>query len=144
MRVLRFLRAEKFVFAEGYVIFLFSTIFQADLGGILTQTGWVARGVLLLLLLFSIISWAMILQKLGMFGRIRRQSNQFLRLFRATRGVANPQALASAGSPFPSGYPPGYPELQGPVGGLSINPHPPKLQTLQPAPLTIHLPPPPQ
>src|SRR6266571_5025729 len=85
MRVLRFLRPEKFVFAEGYVIFLFSTIFQADLGGILTQTGWVARGVLLLLLLFSIISWAMILQKLGMFGRIRRQSDQFLRLFRATR-----------------------------------------------------------
>src|SRR5260370_37578671 len=102
MRVLRFLRPEKFVFAEGYVIFLFSTIFQADLGGILTQTGWVARGVLLLLLLFSIISWAMILQKLGMFGRIRRQSNQFLRLFLPTRGVANPQALASAGLPLAS------------------------------------------
>src|SRR6266705_1429819 len=100
MRVLRFLRLEKFVFAEEYVIFLFTTIFQADLGGILTHTGWVARGVLLVLLLFSIISWAMILHKLGMFGRIRRQSDPFLRLSRATRGVANPQALASAGSPF--------------------------------------------
>src|SRR5260370_3849884 len=113
MRVLRFLRPEKFVFAEGYVIFLFSTIFQADLGGILTQTGWVARGVLLLLLLFSIISWAMILQKLGMFGRIRRQSNQFLRLFRATRGVANPQALASAGLTFTPVCAAGYSQLQG-------------------------------
>src|SRR3989442_6627020 len=96
MRVLRFLRPEKFVFAEGYVIFLFSTIFQADLGGILTQTGWVARGGLLLLLLFSIISWAMILQKLGLFGHIRRQRDQFLGLFRATRGEANPPSLASA------------------------------------------------
>src|SRR5260370_18155632 len=111
MRVLRFLRPEKFVFAEGYVIFLFSTIFQADLGGILTQTGWVARGVLLLLLLFSIISWAMILQKLGMFGRIRRQCDPFLRTFRATRSVANQQALASAGSPFSSVYAVAYREL---------------------------------
>src|SRR6266516_2533134 len=132
MRVLRFLRPEKFVFAEEYVIFLFTTIFQADLGGILTHTGWVARGVLLLLLLFSIISWAMILQKLGMFGRIRRQSNQFLRLFRATRGVANPQALASAGSPFASVYAAGYRELQNQVG--SSNPgtqQPPRLKSLQ-------------
>src|SRR6266481_6946855 len=93
---------------------------QADLGGILTQTGWVARGVLLLLLLFSIISWAMILQKLGMFGRIRRQSDQFLRLFRATRGVANPQALASAGSPFASVYTAGYRELQSQVGASRV------------------------
>src|SRR3989441_5468937 len=37
MRVLRFLRPEKFVFAEEYVIFLFSTIFQADLGGIRSE-----------------------------------------------------------------------------------------------------------
>jgi biopolymer transport protein ExbB/TolQ len=55
---------------------------------------------LALLLMFSIVSWGMILQKLGLFGRIRRESDQFLRIFRATRGVANPQALASAGSPF--------------------------------------------
>ncbi len=139
MRVLRFLRPEKFVFAEEYVIFLFSTIFQADLGGILTQTGWVARGVLLLLLLFSIISWAMILQKLGMFGRIRRQSDQFLRLFRATRGVANPQALASAGSPFASVYAAGYRELQSQVGGVSSNPHPPKLKSLQAVTVSMQL-----
>src|SRR2546425_7639802 len=130
MRVLRFLRPEKFVFAEEYVIFLFSTIFQADLGGILTQTGWVARGVLLVLLLFSIISWAMILQKLGMFGRIRRQSDQFLRLFRATRGVANPQALASAGSPFASVYTAGDRDLHSPGGGGSRNWRPPKVPKL--------------
>src|SRR5262245_57981996 len=54
----------------------------------------------------------MILQKLGLFGRIRRDSDQFLRIFRATRGVANPQALASAGSPFASVYAAGYREIQ--------------------------------
>jgi biopolymer transport protein TolQ len=83
-----------------------------DLGSILSQTGWVARVVLLILLIFSVVSWGMIFQKLGLFGRIRRESDQFLRIFRATRGVANPQALASAGSPFASVYASGFRELQ--------------------------------
>jgi len=69
----------------------------------------------LLLLAFSLVSWALIFQKLGLFGRIRRESDQFLRIFRATRGVANPQALASAGSPFASVYAAGYRELQSQV-----------------------------
>jgi biopolymer transport protein TolQ len=93
-----------------------------DIGSVLSQTGWVARGVLALLLIFSIVSWAMIFQKLGFFGRIRRESNQFLRIFRATRGVANPQALASAGSPFASVYASGFRELQSQVGTGTGNP----------------------
>jgi biopolymer transport protein TolQ len=72
--------------------------------------------VLILLLVFSIVSWGTIFQKLGLFGRIRRESDQFLRIFRATRGVANPQALASAGSPFASVYASGFRELQSQVG----------------------------
>jgi biopolymer transport protein TolQ len=127
------------VLTEGYVIFLFTAILLTDVGNILTQTGWVARGVLLLLLLFSLISWAMIFQKLGMFGRIRRQSDQFLRIFRATRGVANPQALASAGSPFSAVYAAGYRELQSQVGGPSGNPHPPKLKSLQAVTVSMQL-----
>jgi biopolymer transport protein TolQ len=97
---------------------LFTIVVLIDLGNILEQTGWVARVVIGILLLFSIISWSMIFQKLGFFSRIRRESDQFLRIFRATRGVANPQALASAGSPFSSVYAAG-------------NPHPPKLKSLQ-------------
>src|SRR3981081_3862489 len=65
-----------------------------------------------------------------MFGRVRRQSDQFLRIFRATRGVANPQALASAGSPFASGYRAGYAELDSQVAGQTTHPHPPKLKSL--------------
>jgi biopolymer transport protein TolQ len=126
-----FLTPGKFVFTKGYNIFLFTTIFATDIGNILTQTGWVARGVLFILLLFSLVSWAMIFQKLGLFGRIRRESDQFLRVFRATRGVANPQALASAGSPFSSVYAAGYRELQSQVGSAPGNPHPPKLKSLQ-------------
>jgi biopolymer transport protein TolQ len=128
-----------FVLTEGYNIFLFSAILATDLLEIVRQTGWVARGVLLLLLLFSLISWAMIFQKLGMFGRIRRQSDQFLRIFRATRGVANPQALASAGSPFSSVYAAGYRELQSQVGAAQPNPHPPKLKSLQAVTVSMQL-----
>lgn len=115
---------------RGLIILLFSAVFIADLGNILSQTGWVARGILLLLAIFSIVSWAMILQKIGMFGRVRRQSDQFLRIFRATKGVANPQALASAGSPFSSVYAAGYRELLSQVG--TGNPQPTqKLKSLQ-------------
>ena len=126
-------------FTEGHIIFLLNTVFATDLTGILSQTGWVSRGVLLILLLFSLISWAMIFQKMGMFGRIRRQSDQFLHIFRATRGVANPQALASAGSPFSSVYAAGYRELQAQVGGVAANPHPPRLKSLQAVTVSMQL-----
>jgi biopolymer transport protein TolQ len=118
---------------------LFTTIFFIDLGSILAQTGWVARGVLLLLLLFSIVSWGMIFQKIGLFSRIRREGDQFLRIFRATRGVANPQALASAGSPFATVYSAGYRELQNQVGGQPSNPHPPQLKSLQAVTVNMQL-----
>ena len=123
---------------RGNAISLLSTVFLADLGSILSNTGWVSRAVLLLLLIFSVVSWAMIFQKLGLFGRIRRDSEQFLRIFRATRGVANPQALASAGSPFANVYASGYRELQTQVGGG--NPHPTgKLKSLQAVNVSMQL-----
>ena len=113
------------------------SVFLVDLG-ILSQTGWVARGVLLLLLVFSVISWGMIFQKLGLFGRIRRQSDQFLRIFRASRGDANPQGLISAGSPFANVYAAGYRELQSQVG--TGNPHPAgKLKSLQAVTVSMQL-----
>jgi biopolymer transport protein TolQ len=123
---------------RGSIILLSATIFIADLGNILAQTGPVARGILLLLGIFSIVSWAMIFQKLGLFGRVRRQSDQFLRIFRATKGVANPQALASAGSPFASVYAAGYRELLSQVG--TGNPHPTgKLKSLQAVTVSMQL-----
>lgn len=114
---------------------LFGFLFISDLGSILTQTGWVARVVLLLLAVFSLFSWALIFQKLGLFGRIRRQSEQFLRIFRATKGVANPQALASAGSPFANVYMAGYRELQSQVGAQN----PGRLKSLQAVAVSMQL-----
>lgn len=127
------LKSEKNPFSlRGKTIFLFTTLILTDLGNILSQTGWVARAVLLLLLLFSIISWAMIFQKLGFFSRIRREGDQFLRIFRSTHGVVSPQALATTSSPFATVYASGYRELQSQVGTGSGYPNPGgKLKSLQ-------------
>jgi biopolymer transport protein TolQ len=81
----------------------------------------------------------MIFQKLGLFSRIRRESDQFLKIFRATRGVANPQALASAGSPFSSVYAAGYRELQSQVTPMAGNPNLPKLKSLQAVTVSMQL-----
>jgi len=93
----------------------------------------------LILFAFSVISWALIFQKIGLFSRIRRDSDQFLRIFRATRGVANPQALASAGSPFAPVYAAGYRELQSQVS-LGGNPQPTgKLKSLNAVTVNMQL-----
>ena len=126
-------------FAEGHTILLFNAVLATDVTNILLQTGPVARGVLAILLLFSLIEWAMIFQKWGMFGRIRRQSAQFLQVFRATRGVASPQALTASSSPFASVYAAGYRELQAQVGGIAPNPHPPKLKSLSAVTVNMQL-----
>ena len=81
----------------------------------------------------------MILQKMGMFGRIRRKSDEFLRIFRSTRGVANPQALVTVSSPFANVYAAGYRELQSQIGGVAANPHPPKLKSLQAVTVSMQL-----
>jgi biopolymer transport protein TolQ len=82
----------------------------------------------------------MIFQKLGLFGRIRRESSQFLRIFHATRGVANPQALATAGSPFASVYASGYRELQSQIApGAGSPSSPAKLKSLNAVTVSMQL-----
>src|SRR5260370_22976761 len=81
----------------------------------------------------------MILQKMGMFGRIRRKSDEFLRIFRSTRGVATPQALVTVASPFANVYAAGYRELQSQIGGVSSNPHPPRLKSLSAVTVSMQL-----
>ena len=119
-------------------ISLLFAIFIGNIFDILAQTGWVARCVLAILLFFSLLSWALIFQKFSLFGRIRRQSDQFLKIFRATKGVANPQGLVSAGSPFANVYAAGYRELQSQLTATG-NPTPPKLKSLQAVTVSMQL-----
>jgi biopolymer transport protein TolQ len=117
---------------------LLFAIFVGNIFDILAQTGYVARAVLGLLLFFSLISWGLIFQKMGLFGRIRRQSDQFLKIFRATKGVANPQGVISAGSPFANVYAAGYRELQSQVTGTG-NPSPQRVKSLQAVTVSMQL-----
>jgi biopolymer transport protein TolQ len=73
----------------------------------------------------------MIFQKFSIFGRVRRESDQFLRIFRATKGVANPQGLVSAGSPFANVYASGYRELQSQLTPMATTAPPQKIKSMQ-------------
>jgi biopolymer transport protein TolQ len=91
------------------------------LGNLIQQTGWVARVVLLILLIFSLFSWALIFQKYSLFGRVRRHTDRFLQNFRASRGLPEPRTLPGGGSPLQSVYAAGYREFQNQLA--AANPH---------------------
>src|SRR5260370_39014307 len=75
-------------------------LFAGQLGTLVEQTGWVARVVLLMLLAFSLFSWALIFQKSLMFSRINHHTSMFLRIFRSSRGLPDPKQMGSGGSPL--------------------------------------------
>jgi biopolymer transport protein TolQ len=53
--------------------------------GLFLETGWVARGIVIILLGFSVVSWAMILLKYQFLRRAEKESHAFLAAFRKTR-----------------------------------------------------------
>ncbi len=117
----------------------FSALLAASqLGQLLQQTGWVARIVLLILLLFSLLSWAILFQKFRLFSRMRRQTDKFLQTFRSSSKLLEPNVLLSvgAGSPLVNVYTAGYRELASQVGG---NPSPGKLRSLNAIDVSMHI-----
>jgi biopolymer transport protein TolQ len=99
-------------------------LLASPLTGLLEQTGWVARIVLFILLIFSLFSWAVIFEKYRLFRQVGRQTKNFLKMFRSSRempGVATAQAMAS-GSPLVTVYEAGYEAWARQSGGG--NPHP--------------------
>src|SRR2546427_10879044 len=75
-------------------------LFAGQLGTLLEQTGWVARVVLLMLLAFSLFSWALIFQKSRMFSRMNQQTALFLRIFRSNKFLPEPKQMGSGGLPL--------------------------------------------
>jgi biopolymer transport protein TolQ len=90
-------------------------LYLGQLGTLLEQTGWVARIVLLMLLGFSLFSWALIFQKSRMFARMNQQTALFLRIFRSNKILPDPKQMGSGGSPLESVYAAGYRELESQV-----------------------------
>ncbi|HEV2385949.1 MAG TPA: MotA/TolQ/ExbB proton channel family protein [Candidatus Acidoferrales bacterium] len=93
-------------------------------GALIEQTGWVARGVLAILLVFSLFSWAVIFEKYGVFSQLGSQTKHFLKVFRAARELPHAAALEAiaAASPLVRVYAAGYREWERQSGGG--NPHP--------------------
>ncbi len=101
-------------------------ILQSDLARLLLQTGWVARLVLLILLGFSILSWAVIYRKYTAIRRAREHTDKFLESFRASGGLpeARPLVNAFAASPLAQVYAAGMKAADGGRGAAGKNPHP--------------------
>jgi len=75
-------------FVGDMIQLLGMTLLAGPLANLIEQTGWVARVVLLMLLGFSLFSWALIFQKSSRFSRLRSQTALFLSRFPLESGLA--------------------------------------------------------
>src|SRR5690349_4703194 len=82
-----------------------TTLIGTALGGeiinLVEQTGLVAKVVLLILLIFSVLSWAIILSKWSSLKRARVQSGRFIRAFRRAQRLQDVAAVSDQFKPSP-------------------------------------------
>ena len=83
----------------------FSSLLLLFVGGeivdLVLQTGPVAKTVLVLLLVFSVLSWAVILSKWRVIRRARGQSGRFVRVFRKAQRMQDVASVAEQFRPSP-------------------------------------------
>ena len=72
-----------------------------EISGLIESSGLVAKTVLIILLLFSVASWAIIFSKWGLFRRARVQSNRFMRMFRKSERLNEVAAVVEQFKPSP-------------------------------------------
>lgn len=80
---------------------LFIYAIGGEISGLIENSGLVAKAVLLVLLIFSLGSWAIIFAKWGLFRRARLQSNRFMRAFRKSERLQDVAAVADQFKPSP-------------------------------------------
>ena len=68
---------------------------------LIRQTGPVAQAVLVILLVFSVMSWSVILTKWAAIKRARAQSGRFLRAFRKAQRLQDVAAVSEQFKPSP-------------------------------------------
>ena len=84
------------------MIFLFSASFAGgEITNLIAQSGPVAKAVLAILLLFSVLSWAIMISKWAHFRKARVQSTRFLKAFRKAPRLQDLAPLASQFQPSP-------------------------------------------
>ena len=80
---------------------LLAVFVGGEIADMISNTGAVAKLVLLALLAFSLISWAIILTKWNMLRRARTQSGRFVRAFRKAQRLQDIAAVADQFKPSP-------------------------------------------
>ena len=80
---------------------LLCTFVGGEILDMISQSGAVAKTVLLILLAFSILSWAIILSKWSLLHKARLQSGRFVRAFRKAQRLGDIQAVAEQFRPSP-------------------------------------------
>ncbi len=97
-------------------IFLMSQSSTSHFGNyfsLISQASLVVKGVLLLLALFSVISWAIVIFKLFEYRNARKKSNLFLDIFRKTKSFSDIHKFTTSykDSPLSQIFKAGYKEL---------------------------------
>src|SRR5215467_8205411 len=80
---------------------LISAFVGGEIVDLVLQTGAVAKTALLILLAFSVLSWAVILSKWLLIKRARRQSGRFVRTFRQAQRMQDVATVANQFRPSP-------------------------------------------
>ena len=116
------------VFYQGFT----QDFYQGEIWQLLTNTGPVARLVLLLLLGFSILSWAIIIRKFRTFRAARNESLEFLKVFRQSKKLSEIRAFCRTlkESPLPEVFQSGYREIES-QAAMTESPGKPRIRSLE-------------
>ena len=84
-----------------------------DFVQLISESTWLSKSVLLILLLFSAVSWGVILYKIWQYRRAARDSETFLQVFRKSSKFSEVQSICAsvAASPLVGIFQAGYAEL---------------------------------
>lgn len=106
-------------------------IYQGEIWQLLANSGLVARIVLGILLVFSVLSWAIIFHKYWSFKAARRHSQEFLKVFRQSKKLSEIRSSCQKlpASPLPSVFLAGYREIEN-QAVVSDNPGKPRVRSL--------------
>lgn len=103
---------------EGKIQILMASFVGGEIVRMVSQSGPVAKVVLVILLLFSVFSWSVMLSKWAAIKRAHRQSGHFLRAFRKAARLEDVAAIAPQfrESPLAAVFDAGYTEYRRQVG----------------------------
>src|SRR5205085_9856803 len=83
------------------ILLVGSFFIGGEIANLVRETGLVAKVVLVILLIFSVLSWAIILSKWASLRRARTQSGRFLRAFRKAQRLQDVMAVSEQFKPSP-------------------------------------------